>query len=86
MSDKVFWTMKNGQKIDVDNMDLNHLRNALKMVIRKANQPVLKLGTKMRDVPLNGDMAQFFNDNFPEDEDCADDEYNDHSEDIFSIY
>ena len=30
----VYWTMKNGQKIDVDTMDTQHLRNALKMVIR----------------------------------------------------
>lgn len=32
--DKVYWTMKNGQKIDVDTMDIQHLRNTLKMLIR----------------------------------------------------
>ena len=30
----VYWTMRNGQKIDVDTMDTQHLRNTLKMVIR----------------------------------------------------
>lgn len=31
---KVYWTMKNGKKIDVDTMSENHLRNTLKMIIR----------------------------------------------------
>lgn len=31
---KVYWTMKNGQKIDIDEMDINHLRNTLKMIVR----------------------------------------------------
>ena len=30
----VYWTMKNGQKIDVDTMDIQHLRNTLKMIIK----------------------------------------------------
>ena len=32
--EKYYWTMKNGQKIDVDLMDKNHLRNTLKMILR----------------------------------------------------
>ena len=32
---KYYWTMKDGQKIDVDLMDENHLRNTLKMILRK---------------------------------------------------
>ena len=31
---KVYWTMKNGEKIDIDEMDINHLRNALKLIVR----------------------------------------------------
>ena len=31
---KVYWTMANRQKIDIDEMSINHLRNALKMVVR----------------------------------------------------
>jgi len=41
----VYWTMKNGQKIDVDTMDINHLRNSLKMLIkalRAKSAPVSK--------------------------------------------
>jgi hypothetical protein len=32
--DKVYWTTKDGQKISVDDMDINHLRNTLKMLIK----------------------------------------------------
>lgn len=31
---KVYWTMHNGEKIDIDKMDTNHLRNTLKMIVR----------------------------------------------------
>lgn len=31
---KVYWRMKNGKSIDVDLMDVNHLRNVLKMILR----------------------------------------------------
>ena len=30
----VFWKMRNGELISVDDMDINHLRNVLKMIIR----------------------------------------------------
>ena len=35
----VFWKMRNGKLISVDLMDVNHLRNVLKMIIRN-NQKV----------------------------------------------
>lgn len=35
---KLYWTMKNGQKIDIDEMDLNHLRNTLKMLVRNSQR------------------------------------------------
>jgi len=35
----VYWKMRNGKLISVDDMDLNHLRNVLKMIIRN-NQKV----------------------------------------------
>ena len=53
---KVYWTMKNGQQIDVDLMDENHLRNTLKMIIRNSKKVVKPKFT------LNGDMANVFND------------------------
>ena len=34
MTNKVFWTTKAGDKIDIDKMDVEHLRNALKMIVR----------------------------------------------------
>ena len=58
MSNKVYWTMKNGQQIDVDLMDENHLRNTLKMILRNRQKVVV---TKPK-FTLNGDMAQSFND------------------------
>jgi hypothetical protein len=34
MNEKVFWTTKSGDKIDIDKMDITHLRNTLKMIVR----------------------------------------------------
>jgi hypothetical protein len=34
MKDKVYWTTKAGDQIDIDKMDIDHLRNALKMIVR----------------------------------------------------
>ena len=36
---KIYWTTKDGSKIDVNEMSIEHLRNTLKMIIRK-NQAV----------------------------------------------
>ena len=33
---KYYWTMRNGEKIDVDLMTVSHLRNTLKMLIRQS--------------------------------------------------
>ncbi len=58
---KVYWTMKNGEKIDIDEMDINHLRNALKLIVRN-REAYLKKMVKDFKVPikvtLNGDIAQ----------------------------
>ena len=35
----VYWKMRNGELISVDNMDINHLRNVLKMIIRTKTTP-----------------------------------------------
>ena len=61
----VYWTMRNGQKISVDDMDEQHVRNSLKMVLRKLAKAKAELMTKpvkSREVTLNGDMAQQWND------------------------
>lgn len=53
--EKVYWIMKNGQKIDVDTMDIQHLRNTLKMIIR--NQTRVKPAPKPK-FELHGEIAQ----------------------------
>jgi len=35
--EKIYWTQKNGCKIDVDDMSETHLRNALKHILRNQN-------------------------------------------------
>ena len=50
-----YWTMKNGQKINVDDMDVNHLRNTLKMIIRNIEASEKKNKPKFE---LHGDIAQ----------------------------
>jgi len=57
--------MRNGQKISINDMDEQHVRNSLKMVLRKLAKAKAELMTKpvkSREVTLNGDMAQQWND------------------------
>lgn len=62
---KVYWTMKNGEKIDIDEMDVSHLRNALKLIVRN-REAYLKKMVKDFKVPikvtLNGDISQMIMD------------------------
>lgn len=56
---KYYWTMKNGQKIDVDLMDENHLRNTLKMILRNIeNSEAKEREIRKTRFKLNGDIAQ----------------------------
>jgi hypothetical protein len=59
----LYWTTKTGVVINVDDMDDNHVRNAFKMLLRKTQSTI-----KPQPFELNGDMAQFFNDSYFEDE------------------
>ena len=71
----VYWTMRNGQKISIDDMDEQHVRNSLKMILRKLEKAEAELMTKpvaSREVTLNGDMAQQWND-MNEEHDIMDD-------------
>lgn len=36
--EKVFWATKNGSKIDIDNMTIEHLRNVLKMIVKNKSK------------------------------------------------
>ena len=62
---KVYWTMKNGEKIDIDEMDISHLRNTLKLIVRN-REAYLKKMVKDFKVPikvtLNGDISQMIMD------------------------
>lgn len=52
--------MKDGRKISIDDMDINHLRNSLKMVVRgleRLEQEQLKKKPKPK-FELRGDIAQ----------------------------
>jgi len=62
MSNKVYWKMRNGELIDVDTMDIQHLRNTLKLVL-KNRQTVIKqiVKSKRTNFMLHGDMANEFN-------------------------
>ncbi len=56
---KYYWTMKNGQKIDIDLMDENHLRNTLKMILRNIeNAEAKEREIRKTRFELNGDIAQ----------------------------
>jgi hypothetical protein len=56
----VYWRKKNGDLISIDLMEIDHLRNTLKMIVRANN--------KKQEFKLNGDAANDFNDNYPEDD------------------
>lgn len=65
--------MRNGQKISVDDMDINHLRNALKMVIRNQAK-IIETQSLSKKFTLNGDIAQEMYDR------CIESEYYDEHE------
>ena len=56
----VYWKMRNGRLISVDDMDINHLRNVLKIILRN-REKVAQVKPKVK-FKLNGDIAQEFND------------------------
>lgn len=54
---QVYWTMRNGNKISVDDMDITHLRNTLKMIIR--NSEKAKAKAPVREVfEVRGEIAR----------------------------
>jgi len=66
----VYWKMRNGKLISVDEMDINHLRNTLKMILRNREKALQQVKSKSKvEFKLNGDMANEFNASFMSDED-----------------
>ena len=74
----IYWKMRNGKLVSVDDMDTNHIKNAFKHLIKhhqnivqQANEVVEQYNALVRkrkaehgeaSFNLNGDMAQSFND------------------------
>ncbi len=48
MSNKesIYWKQRNGELIDIDKMDINHLRNVLKMIVKNSNNHKADHSTK----------------------------------------
>jgi hypothetical protein len=46
---KVFWTNKKGEKVDVDSMDETYLRNLVKFLIRSRNSDFVKSPSDIDD-------------------------------------
>ena len=62
---KIFWKQKNGVRISVDDMTEQHAKNTLKLVLRMLEEErleAIEAKKKRKEVVLNGDMAQQFND------------------------
>jgi len=51
----VYWKQRNGVLISIDDMDVNHLRNVLKMIVNNSSN-------RKKSFVLNGDAANMFND------------------------
>ena len=56
----VYWKMRNGKLVSVDDMDVSHLRNVLKMIIRNNYRVQVVQAKPKVEFKLNGDMAQSF--------------------------
>lgn len=61
--EKVYWKMRNGNLISVDDMDEEHLRNTLKLVLRNRETVIKRIveSKNKRKFKLHGDMANEFN-------------------------
>jgi hypothetical protein len=60
----LYWTTRAGVVINVDDMTDQHVRNAFKMLLRNRFASI----KKPQPFELHGDMAQYFNDSYFEDE------------------
>lgn len=61
--EKIYWKMRNGNLISVDDMDEEHLRNTLKLVLRNRETVIKRIveSKNKRKFKLQGDMAAEFN-------------------------
>lgn len=68
MENKVYWETREGLKLDIDLMDITHVRNAFKMLVTQLNQAKKAKCVEERKVEMNGDMGNEFNDSYYEDD------------------
>ena len=72
-----YWKQRNGELISIDDMDVNHLRNVLKMIVNNSNKhkKLMEISPEksFEEIQLNGDMANEFND-LPESMDIGNNE------------
>ena len=54
---KVFWTTKTGERIDIDDMSVQHLRNSLKMIVTNIEKLKLQQQRKKHEIHLQGEIA-----------------------------
>ncbi len=50
---KLYWTMKTGQQIDIDEMSESHLRNTLKMIVRNTQAKTKVTKTRIGNIEAN---------------------------------
>jgi hypothetical protein len=72
----VYWTMRNGEKINVNDMDEKHLRNTLKLILRSMDAVNKKHQPKPQPLRLHGDIAQSHFDMMMDNEYANDMDYN----------
>jgi hypothetical protein len=74
----IYWKQRNGELISIDNMDINHLRNVLKLIIKNKNRLKTALNEKLEkekhikaanNFVLHGDIANEFHESYLSDED-----------------
>lgn len=72
--EKVYWKMRNGNLISVDDMDIEHLRNTLKLVLRNRETVIKRIveSKSKHKFKLQGDMANEFNRSQDENEEYDD--------------
>ena len=81
-----YWKMRNGELTSIDDMDVNHLRNVLKMIVNNSNKHKDNLEKEAywkkqnEKMFLNGDMAEQFNESYLSDEDDDRFEFNESSQ------
>ena len=55
-----FWTQRDGTRIAVGNMDVEHLRNTLRMILRNQREQRILISTKYDEMSGIDDMDHYY--------------------------